>query len=104
VVAGSFADVKRPEFTAADFRFTTSDDGTTLYAIALAWPADGKLLVKSLATGADGAPSVTAVALLGHAGDISWDQTAAGLAVTLPAAAPSNHAVTLKISREATTP
>ena len=36
-------------YTAADLRFTTKGD--TLYVFALAWPADGKLVVKSLGSG-----------------------------------------------------
>src|ERR1039458_10167273 len=38
-----------PQFAPGDMRFTTRGD--SLYAIALAWPAGGKLLIKSLATG-----------------------------------------------------
>ena len=40
VVAGSFKDTARKPFTSEDIRFTTTDDA--LYAIALAWPANGK--------------------------------------------------------------
>jgi alpha-L-fucosidase len=99
VVAGSFADVKREEFTGRDFRFTTRVGGTALYAIALAWPEDGKLLVTSLAQGAEHAPAkIESVSLLGHDGEVKWEQTAEGLAVTLPAEAPSNLAATLKIT------
>ena len=37
-----------PRFVAGDIRFTTK--GESLYAIALAWPEDGKLVIKSLAS------------------------------------------------------
>ncbi len=97
VVAGSFADVKREPFTAQDFRFTTSADGKTLYAIALAWPADGKLVVKSLARGG-GVGGTPAVSLLGHDGDLHWELSDEGLVVTLPDKPPCDHAVTLKIT------
>jgi alpha-L-fucosidase len=97
VVAGSFADVKRPDFTAQDFRFTTSADDRALYAIALAWPASGKLVVKSLASGADGL-RVGDVELLGHEGSVPWAQSLDGLVVTLPATPPCDHAVTLRIT------
>jgi alpha-L-fucosidase len=99
VVAGSFADVKRPDFTAEDFRFTTSADGRTLYAIALAWPADRELRVKSFARGAGDSPvTVENVALLGHEDDVAWEQTDEALVVKLPESAPSEHAVTLRVT------
>jgi hypothetical protein len=71
----------RKKFTAEDIRFTTKGDA--LYAIALAWPEDGKLMVRSLAKGAG--PNVASVRLLGHEGPLTWDQSAHGLEVTLPA-------------------
>jgi alpha-L-fucosidase len=93
IVAGSFADVKRQPFTGEDFRFTTKGD--TLYAIALAWPENGKLVVKSLA---DGERPVENVQLLGYDGKLTWQQTAAGLEVDLPAEAPCDFAVVLKVA------
>jgi alpha-L-fucosidase len=92
--AGSFSDkkAKRP-FTSEDFRFTTKGD--TLYAIALAWPESGRLLVRSLAQ-ADG--RVKRVRLLGHSGKLGWSRTAEGLVVHLPAARPCDHAITLAIT------
>jgi alpha-L-fucosidase len=80
-------------YTAADFRFTTK--AGALYAIALGWPADGRLLVKCLAPAAG---TVAEVALLGHAGRIEWRQTAEGLEVRLPAQRPCDLAYTLKIT------
>lgn len=93
IVAGSFADVKRQPFTGEDFRFTTKGD--TLYAIALAWPTNGKLVVKSLPAGST---EVKDVELLGHHEKVSWEQTPSGLIVNLPAEAPSDFAATLKIT------
>jgi alpha-L-fucosidase len=82
-------------YSAADIRFTTK--GKTLYAFALGWPADGKLLVKTLAkTPASG--KITKVSLLGYKGKIQWTQTADGLAITLPAQKLSDHAIALKIN------
>jgi alpha-L-fucosidase len=91
VVAGSFADVKRAAFTGEDIRFTTK--GGTLFAIALAWPENGRLVVKSLA-----GENVKRVELLGHRGKLQWKQTDEGLVVTLPGKAPCDFAVTLKIA------
>ncbi len=97
VVAGSFADGKRQPYTGEDFRFTTKDG--TLYAIALAWPESGKLLVKSLGTGAEAAPGQIAdVRLLGYGGKLEWRQTSDGLEVTLPDEPPCDYAVTLAVA------
>ena len=41
---------------------------------------------------------VKRVELLGAKGKLAWEQTAEGLSVTLPERAPSDFAVTLKIS------
>jgi alpha-L-fucosidase len=91
VVAGSFADVKRQPFTGEDFRFTTKGD--TLYAIALAWPDHGKLVVKSLT----GERAIKDVELLGS-GKVNWKRTGQGMEVELPAKRPCDFAVTLKIT------
>jgi alpha-L-fucosidase len=92
--AGSFSDKKeKAQFTAEDFRFTTKDK--TLYAIALAWPTHDRLLVKSLA-----GQKVKRVELLGHRGRLKSEGTPEGLLVLVPAKAPSDFAVTLKIKTE----
>lgn len=83
------------DYTAGDIRFTRSKDGGTLYAIALGWPAGGKLAVRSLAKAAGAIRDVT---LLGHAGALVWTQDDEGLAVTLPAQQPCATAYVLKIA------
>jgi alpha-L-fucosidase len=45
------SDTHKKPFTPADIRFTQSKDGKALFAIVLAIPADGKVTVKSLASG-----------------------------------------------------
>jgi len=96
IVAGSFSDVKRAAFTNEDIRFTTK--GEALYAIALAWPENGKLVVTSLAMGVpEAAAEVRSVELLGTDAKVEWRQTASGREVTLPAKSPCDYAVTLKI-------
>lgn len=84
----------RKRFTSEDIRFTTK--GNTLYAIALAWPEDGKLTIRSLAKGTD--LQVSSVDLLGHKGLLTWSQSAEGLEVTLPAGQPCDYAFALKIA------
>ena len=84
-------------YTAKDIRFTTK--GSTLYAIALGWPADGQLIIKSLAVPADGKGNrIKRVELLGHKSTLPFIQTEQGLAVTLPAAAPGGCAWAFKIT------
>jgi alpha-L-fucosidase len=79
-------------YTAKDIRFTTK--GNVLYAIALGWPEDRRLAIRSLAAAAG---RVSGVTLLGHAGDLPWSQTADGLIITLPEKKPCEHAYALKV-------
>src|SRR5207248_3188534 len=95
VVAGSFNDTKRQPFTGQDIRFTTR--GNTLYAIALAWPGE-QFTIKSLGSASPHVSGeVTAVTLLGHHGKLEWSRNENGLAVTLPARKPCDHAYAVKI-------
>lgn len=55
VAGGAFHDTQTESYTSRDIRFTTKDGA--LYAIALAWPKDGKLSIKTLAAGAPSAPA-----------------------------------------------
>ena len=80
------------KYTARDIRFTTK--GGTLYALALGWPEDGRLVVKSLATSAGKVSNVT---LLGYNGKLNWKQTDEGLVVEMPAHKPCDHVFSLKV-------
>lgn len=62
--------------SAEDIRFTQK--GSVVYAIPMGWPADGKVLVRSMA-----GTKVRRVTLLGH-GRLKFTMTAEGLSVTLP--------------------
>ena len=85
------------KYTFKDIRFTTK--GKTLYAIALGWPEDGQLVVRSLAKPAgEQLNRITRVSLLGHKGKLKWTQTPEGLLVTLPAQKPSEYTAALKIT------
>jgi alpha-L-fucosidase len=97
VVEGSFNDTKRQSFTSADFRFTSK--AGALYAIALAWPENGKLLIKSLAAASPyRMPNIRNVQLLGSSAKLKWTLGADGLAVELSAEKPCDYAYVLKIS------
>ena len=97
VVGGSFNDTKRAPFTAEDIRFTTRGD--TLYAIALAWPDNGKVTMTSLSA-ASGLfmREIAKIELLGSQEALHWTRDTRGLTVDLPARKPCEHAVALRIS------
>lgn len=100
LAGGSFSDkTKKPEFTPEDIRFTTKPG--VLYAIALAWPDNGVLLVRSLSNAAG---PVRQVWLLGHSGPLDWRQTPEGLRVNLPPTPPSDHAFALAVTGDSLVP
>ena len=94
--AQGFNEGKGPAFEARDIRFATK--GNVLYATALGWPADGQLLITSLAKGNPLRPQpVRQVELLGH-GPVAFERTAQGLLVRLPAQPKAGLAYAFKIS------
>jgi alpha-L-fucosidase len=96
VVGGSFKDTESKPFTGEDIRFTTKGD--TLYAIALAWPENSRLTIKSLATGsALTKREIKSVELLGSKAKLKWARNADGLAVELSVQKPCEHAFAFKI-------
>jgi alpha-L-fucosidase len=96
-VAGSFKDTASQPFTPQDFRFTAK--GETLYAIALRWPEDGKLVIKSLAAHSPLTKgAIREVKLLGSNARLKWQRTRDGLIIQLPATKPCDYAYALKIT------
>jgi alpha-L-fucosidase len=96
VVEGSFKDTETKGFTGADIRFTTK--GSTLYAIALAWPENGKLVVKSLSKGSNLLTGpIKSVRLLGSKTKLQWQQGSDGLTVDLPRQKPCDYAFAFRI-------
>jgi alpha-L-fucosidase len=96
VVEGPFGDTKRGAFTPGDIRFTTRDGA--LYAIVLAWPDDGRVTVRTLASDSPHFRGpVNSVALVGSRKEIEWRRDDAGLHVELPSEHPSEHALVLRI-------
>jgi alpha-L-fucosidase len=91
---GHFSD-RKLKFTAQDIRFTTKGD--TLYAIALDWPKDGLLTIKSLAAARDNPPAIKSVSLLGHNASLKWEHKNDALHVHLPAQKPGDYAFAFKI-------
>jgi alpha-L-fucosidase len=96
---GGQSDTQRKPFTAEDIRFTQSKNGKTLYAIVLAFPADGKVTIKSLASNSPHWPGkIGSVRRLGVFGKLKFIRDNNGLTVTLPDKKPCDIAFALKIS------
>ena len=84
-------------YTAKDIRFTTK--GKTLYAIALGWPENGKVTIRSLAKTGDLAQNkIGSVELLGYKGKLKFEQTTDALIVQLPDVKVSDLSCSLRIN------
>ncbi len=96
IAAGGFQDAERPEFSGADFRFTTKGDA--LYAIALAAPESGAWLIESLGANATYYPAaIQSVKLLGADAPLTWTRDANGLRVQAPTPLAGSAPYALKI-------
>ena len=81
--AQGFNEGKGKPFGSADIRFTAK--GELLYAIALGKPADGKIIIKSLATNNElYSNAISRVELAGTKQSLPITRTAEGLIITLP--------------------
>lgn len=93
IVAGAFHDTDTKPYTAEDFRFTAK--GSTVFAVGMACPTDGKGTIHSL--GSASLP-IRNVELLGSSEKVTFNQTADTLEVTLPSGATCKYAYTLKLT------
>lgn len=87
VEEGQFTDGKAREFTSEDFRFTRK--GTYLYAICMAYPKEGRVLIRSLGKqDASRLPKfhgiVRNVEVLGFEERPEWSRTEEGLSISAP--------------------
>ncbi|MGA8086790.1 MAG: alpha-L-fucosidase [Terracidiphilus sp.] len=95
--AGAKAYGALPTYVPGDIRFTTKGD--TLYAIALAWPENGKLVIKSLSSDSPHYPGkIARVGLLGSESSLQWSRNSDGITVNLPSKQPCNYAYVFKIN------
>jgi len=84
-------------YTAKDLRFMQK--GGALYCFAMDWPADGTLVIKSLADGAAVVPGqVERVEVIGVGEPLKFARDADGLKVTLPATKVGDYVYGFKIS------
>lgn len=99
--AGSFHDTDSAQYTPQDFRFTTR--GGDLYAIEMAWPANGEAVIGSLRKDIAGARHINRVTLLGYSKALDFQQRSDGLHIRVPAEAPGKYAYSFHIGFEDTT-
>ncbi len=92
--AAAFNEKNARPYDARDIRFVVK--GNTLYATALGWPEDGKLLIKTLAEGNYSKP-VHQIELLGAKGPLQFTRDQNGLSISLPPEKPNDYAYTFKI-------
>jgi alpha-L-fucosidase len=84
-------------YTAGDVRFTSQGD--LLYAFVMAWPADGKVTIKTLAQSSEHYPmDIARVELLGGSGPLTFSRDTTGLVVTLPHTKPNEYPYALRIT------
>jgi alpha-L-fucosidase len=95
VAGGAFHDADTKPYTPQDFRFTTH--GSTLYAIELGWPADGRVAILSLGSDGLAGQKVENVSLLGSDVKIGWQQQADRLELQLPSQSPGKYAYAFRI-------
>ncbi|MFP5234571.1 MAG: alpha-L-fucosidase [Acidobacteriota bacterium] len=97
VVGGAFHDTATKPYTPEDFRFTAK--GSTVYAIGMACPKDGKATIHALGSAHEGAAfPIKNVELLGSNEKVTWTQGADALEVQLPADASCKFAYALKLT------
>jgi len=93
--AQGFNEGSYEEMSSKEIRFTQSPK--SLYAIVLDWPADNKVVIKSLSGGNGLYPGkIRRVDLLGY-GKVPFSRTADGLVVTLPGSVTSHTVPVLRI-------
>jgi alpha-L-fucosidase len=86
-VTQSGLNTDKQEFTAEDIRFTTRDG--KLYAMAMGWPANGEVLIRTLYRGTPYlAGPAAGVEMLGSDESVKWSQEADGLHIHVPAKRP----------------
>jgi alpha-L-fucosidase len=100
VAGGAFHDTATTGYSSQDIRFTTNGSDA-LYAIAMGWPRDGKVTIKSLSEGsANGDIKIKGVRLLGSSERINWRRDQDGLQLSVPSQKTGEYAYVFKISKE----
>jgi alpha-L-fucosidase len=96
IQTGSGHDKDTKSYQAGDFRFTQK--GSTVFAIEMAWPADGRAVIHSLGSAQQArGMRITNVELVGSSANLSWRQTDDALEVNMPGTAPGKFAYAFRI-------
>ena len=89
------------KYSAADWRYTRSKDGKTIYAISLGTPPAGsRLTLKSFAPGSDALPepvAIKAVSVVGSGIPVEWENSAAGLVLGVSGNLPDSPATVFRV-------
>ena len=94
---GHLSEKKNKPYVSEDYRFTTQGD--TIYAFVLDKPKDGKAKIKTMGKESGTLKrDIKSVSMLGHDGELSWNQTGEFLEVNLPEKDPCKFALVLKIN------
>jgi alpha-L-fucosidase len=93
---GSFHDTDTTPYTPQDFRFTTKSG--SLYAIEMACPAKGEVIIHSLRSDTVGRRSVSSVTVLGSANTVDFTQSSDGLHIKTTAEIPCKYASVYRIN------
>jgi alpha-L-fucosidase len=97
LTAQGFNEGKNKPYTFQDIRFTSKDD--QVYAIIMGWPEDRKLNISNLSASGFSGKKIAKIQLLGHKGNLKFEQGTSALLVSLPDVEPQfNYAYVLKIS------
>lgn len=87
---------KQDKFQAEDIRFTTKNG--KLYAIALDWPNNGTLEIKSLDKKDEHChQDAKSVHMLGNDGELQWSQSDESLIIELPKEKPNEYTFAFEI-------
>jgi alpha-L-fucosidase len=79
-------------YSSEDVRFTRSKDNKTVYAILLGWPGNDKQVTIQSMNSTDFTERIQNISLIGHYGEISWQQTTKGLTLRMPHKQPCDYA------------
>jgi len=105
VKAGFGNDKETKPYTSEDFRFTQK--GTTVYAIAMGWPADGHFVIRALGSAQQAKGiSISAIELLGSSAKLDFHQSPDALDIRVPDSVtpPGKFAFAFRLSTAITSP
>lgn len=92
---GHLSDLGFDGFVAEDTRFTQAKDGSALYLFLFGWPKHNSVRVRSLTPDRG---TIKTISFLAHDAPVRWQQSEAGLDLSLSVKPPAKHTIVLKIT------